>query len=38
MQDETRFYLAELVLAIEGLHEHGIVHRDLKPGAIYSLY
>ena len=30
-EHETRFYLAELVLAIEGLHAHGIVHRDLKP-------
>ncbi len=30
-ENETRFYLAELVLAIEGLHEQGIVHRDLKP-------
>ena len=30
-EHETRFYLAELVLAIEGLHSHGIVHRDLKP-------
>eukprot|EP00802_Teleaulax_amphioxeia_P007241 Tamp_07247.p1 GENE.Tamp_07247~~Tamp_07247.p1 ORF type:complete len:501 (+),score=90.66 Tamp_07247:1030-2532(+) len=30
-EHETRFYLAELVLAIEGLHEQGIVHRDLKP-------
>ena len=26
-----RFYLAEIVMAIEGLHTHGIVHRDLKP-------
>jgi len=27
----ARFYLAELVLAIEHLHSLGIVHRDLKP-------
>ena len=26
-----RFYLAEVVMAIEGLHARGIVHRDLKP-------
>jgi serine/threonine protein kinase len=26
-----RFYLAEIVMAIEGLHARGIVHRDLKP-------
>ena len=27
----VKFYAAELVLAIESLHEQGIVHRDLKP-------
>lgn len=27
----ARFYLAELVLAIGHLHEHGIIYRDLKP-------
>jgi serine/threonine protein kinase len=29
--DVAKPYLAELVLAIEYLHELGIVHRDLKP-------
>ena len=27
----SRFYAAELVLAIESLHQKGIIHRDLKP-------
>jgi serine/threonine protein kinase len=29
--EESRLYLAEIVLAIEHLHECGIIHRDLKP-------
>ena len=28
----ARFYFADIVLAIESLHNLGIVHRDLKPG------
>lgn len=34
--DETvaKFYLAELVLAIESLHSANIIHRDLKPDNI----
>ncbi|CAK92951.1 unnamed protein product (macronuclear) [Paramecium tetraurelia] len=27
----AKFYLAELLLAIESLHKKGIIHRDLKP-------
>ncbi|CAI5738688.1 unnamed protein product [Hyaloperonospora brassicae] len=30
-EDAVRFYLAEMVLALEHLHGHGIIHRDLKP-------
>ncbi|KAI6182162.1 Non-specific serine/threonine protein kinase [Aphelenchoides bicaudatus] len=30
-EEDVKFYLAELVLAIEHLHNIGIVYRDLKP-------
>lgn len=30
----ARFYIGELILAIESLHKIGIVHRDLKPDNI----
>ncbi|KAG7402360.1 hypothetical protein PHYBOEH_000068 [Phytophthora boehmeriae] len=30
-EDATRFYLAEMILALEHLHGHDIIHRDLKP-------
>lgn len=33
-EDIAKFYIAEIVLAIEYLHSHGIVHRDLKPDNI----
>ena len=30
-ENTTKFYVAELILAIEHLHSLGIIHRDLKP-------
>ncbi|KAJ0390908.1 hypothetical protein P43SY_011178 [Pythium insidiosum] len=30
-EDKARFYLAEMILALEHLHSKGIIHRDLKP-------
>lgn len=32
--DTAKFYIAELILAVEHLHHLGIVHRDLKPDNI----
>lgn len=30
-EERAKFYLAEIILAIEHLHKFGIIHRDLKP-------
>lgn len=33
-EDEARFYIAEIVLAVEAMHNMGCIHRDLKPDNI----
>lgn len=33
-QDQTRFYIAELVLAVEQIHKMNYIHRDIKPDNI----
>jgi serine/threonine protein kinase len=30
-EEKTKFYLCELVLALECLHSNGVIYRDLKP-------
>lgn len=33
-EDECRFYIGELIVAIESIHKQNIIHRDLKPDNI----
>lgn len=37
MEDTARFYVAEMVLALEHLHSKGIIHRDLKVHRLKSV-
>lgn len=30
-EEESRFYIAEMVLAIESVHKMNCIHRDIKP-------
>nr|GEV09379.1 serine/threonine-protein kinase tricorner-like [Tanacetum cinerariifolium] len=30
-EDEAKFYVSKIVLAIESIHKHNYVHRDIKP-------
>lgn len=33
-ENESRFYIAELILAVESVHKLNCIHRDLKPDNI----
>lgn len=33
-ENTTRFYIAEIVLAVESIHKYGYIHRDIKPDNI----
>lgn len=36
-EEMARFYLAEMMLGIQALHDFGYIHRDIKVLPVYSL-
>jgi len=34
-EDEARFYIAEIILAVESLHKNNCIHRDIKPDIFF---
>ena len=33
-EDDSKFYIAELILAVDAIHKMNFIHRDLKPDNI----
>lgn len=33
-EEESKFYIAELILAVDSIHKMNFIHRDLKPDNI----
>ena len=37
-EEEARFYICEIILAIDSIHELNCIHRDVKPDNILTHY